>query len=147
SIVNRRGAGAGAADAGLLTVDWLVSEDDCMPIAAVTTGAAAINSRSTARMLAGDSEADELLRVAVLIARLDLEDVLAGRQRRYGEFDLLPPRLWRRRGLQLVHRIAGAVQDVHLQLSRATRPVGRHADNETISAAEFARGGRNGLGI
>src|SRR5262249_13224960 len=145
SMGTRRGAEAGAGDGGAVAVARLLSED-WMPMAAVAIGAAATSSSITARMLARDSEADELLGVAVLIARLDLEDVLAGRKRRDWKVDLLLASLWRGRRLQLVHRAAGAVQDVHLQW-RTGRPVGGHADDEAIGAAEFTRSGRHGLRV
>src|SRR5258708_10356429 len=84
---------------------------------------------SRAIQLAGHTEAEELLRVAVLIARLDLEDVFARPQGSKRHFDLLLARLRRRRGLQLVHRAAGPVEDMHLERRPgAGRPVGRHAD-------------------
>src|SRR5260221_8708670 len=93
---------------------------------------------SRAIQLAGHTEAEELLRVAVLIARLDLEDVFARRQGRKRHFDLLFARLRRRRGLQLAHRAAGTVEDMHLERGRgAGRPVGRHADQQALGSIEF----------
>ena len=51
-------------------------------------------------------------------------------------------------GLQLVHRRAGAVEQVHAQLGR--RPagaVGRYADQQMLDPVEFAAGDRHRVGV
>src|SRR5262245_28919501 len=108
-MVTRRGCAAGAgAEAGAAAIVDGGVVAACWPTAAVTMGAAAITSTIAGRMtLARHPEADELLRIGILIARLDFEDVLARRQGRHREVDLQLARLRRGYRLQFLHRAAG----------------------------------------
>jgi hypothetical protein len=113
----------------------------------LTTATASTAATAPRRRISRYAEGEELLRVPVLVAEADLDDILARRKRGERKVDLL---LARRRGrfdLQVVHRQSGAVQEARAKRRhRAARPIGRHTDQQVLDAIELAPGERDDVG-